>query len=81
MLTNKHDPTDTIETFQPVTVGIHVQEMKGFRMELILSLLASHAFEEGADANGEEGKTSQKRTSNETEEGAKRRKKDKSKKN
>ena len=46
VLTNKNDPTDTLETFQPVTVGIHVQEMKGYRKELILSLLASHAFDE-----------------------------------
>ena len=44
VLTNRHDPTDTIETFQPITVGIHVQEMKGFRRELILSLLSSSAF-------------------------------------
>lgn len=44
VLTNQHDPTDTIETFQPITVGIHVQEMKGFRRELILSLLSSSAF-------------------------------------
>lgn len=49
MLTNQHDPTDTLETFQPVTVGIHVQEMKGFRKELILSLLAPNAFEEGKE--------------------------------
>lgn len=46
VLTNKNDPNDTLETFQPVTVGIHVQEMKGYRKELILSLLASHAFDE-----------------------------------
>ena len=44
VLTNRHDPNDTIETFQPITVGIHVQEMKGFRRELILSLLSSSAF-------------------------------------
>lgn len=48
-MTNQHDPTDTLETFQPVTVGIHVQEMKGFRKELILSLLAPNAFEEGKE--------------------------------
>lgn len=46
MLTNSHDPSDTIETFQPVTVGIHVQEMKGFRKELIISLLSPNAFSE-----------------------------------
>ena len=46
VLTNIHDPQDTIETFQPITVGIHVQEMKGFRKELILSILSSHAFDE-----------------------------------
>ena len=46
VLTNTHDPQDTIETFQPITVGIHVQEMKGFRKELILSILSSHAFDE-----------------------------------
>lgn len=46
VLTNQHDPNDTIETFQPITVGIHVQEMKGFRKELILSILSSHAFDE-----------------------------------
>ena len=54
MLTNQHDPTDTLETFQPVTVGIHVQEMKGFRKELVLSLLAPNAFEEGEKGKGEE---------------------------
>lgn len=43
-----HDKTDTLETFQPVTVGIHVQEMKGFRKELILSILSPHPFEDEA---------------------------------
>ena len=65
MLTNQHDPTDTLETFQPVTVGIHVQEMKGFRKELILSLLAPNAFEEGkedtkSDVTAEKNKTTEK---------------------
>ena len=50
VLTNQHDPNDTIETFQPITVGIHVQELKGFRRELILSLLSSTAFK-GEKAN------------------------------
>ena len=55
MLTNQHDPQDTLETFQPVTVGIHVQEMKGFRKELILSLLAPNAFAESGDGGGNGG--------------------------
>jgi len=46
VLTNVHDKMDTLETFQPVTVGIHVQEMKGFRKELILSILSPHPFED-----------------------------------
>lgn len=54
MLTNQHDPKDTLETFQPVTVGIHVQEMKGFRKELILSLLAPNAFAEGDEKGDDE---------------------------
>ena len=58
MLTNQHDPQDTLETFQPVTVGIHVQEMKGFRKELILSLLAPNAFQEVDGVKGEGGKES-----------------------
>ncbi len=57
MLTNVHDKTDTLETFQPVTVGIHVQEMKGFRKELILSILSPHPFE---DEQVEEEKTKTK---------------------
>ena len=48
VVTNSHYRTDTIETCHPITLGIHVQEMKGFRRELILSLLSSSAFKEEA---------------------------------
>ena len=48
--------------------------MKGFRKELILSILASHAFEEKADEGGEEQKKSVKRAKKEKKGDSKRRK-------
>lgn len=73
VLTNTHDPSDTIETFQPVTVGIHVQEMKGFRKELILSLLSPNAFsEEAAEEKSEKKSVKRDNVEREEKKGKKR---------